>query len=628
MKAAIAYAVFALSLAGCRAPPNISDATEIPDAPHVGQVAPLSKFIDQEANSAPVASADLSPRAADLVVMADIQINHNLGAPTFWGSSFTQEHLEAVAQRSAQQTALGDLLLQSVVRHVSKQDSGAPIIFLGDAMNMSCGSELSRFFNAMNSTSSMWVAVPGNHDGYYSGITEPSRKLDNKIHNILNSDYGRDLLVWEAVCRRPISSAAVKGVVSTNTRDVIVPKSGHGAVRGFIEQYVADLEHRFPGGQEQAIGDGCERILWSTGTLREIVWCGSTGRQNRRPSYKSFIVQRLVVVPSRDTAPVNLVLMDTSVFAVEPCVWSFDHHCRDAGTTGGIGPEQRQVIDQWVAELGGRIVFAGHHPLSVWSEESDRKWFVSFVESGTAVTYLSAHTHFGCIRQPLVRYPNFREINVGSLIDDPIGYERIWVTKHHSLQLTANYQQIGPEYFTAPSNAVCQLVEKGSDSIAAQTTESSDGPYASQLVRIAAELSLSSRTIKLLSQYELPAQREWIDILGNQEKRVLSAEEVASANCRRSICADHGVPQFSAQCKLDCERNTRVMALPDKPTIQVVAEQAKSELYRLNSSQWWQDLVRQPENVESLACLVSKAPKPYWANIAKPKVRDSECIPE
>jgi len=555
---------------------------------------------------------------ADLVIVADIQINYNYGAPTFWGSGFSRKRIEAVSERSVQQTVLADSLLESVVKRARLADN-APVIFLGDAMNLSCGQEYSRFEAAMRNAGAEWFAAPGNHDGFYSGITSPEKEYGNTISNPLDSQYGQDLDVWAAVCRRPKTYPDAKeDAASRRRKEGTSPKSDPTTGAGYVERYLGAIDQRLPTSSKSLDAFGCARRVWNEGVLREMVTCPSSTSPERR-SYESFVTQRLFVpIKSEKEKVVELILLDTSVFAQPPCLVPL-HDCSDAGLKGRLGNEQRSLIQGWIENAysqGRPVVLAGHHPTEIW-DENDQKWLSGLAAGKRVASYISAHTHFGCIREPFKEQPAFREINVGSLIDQPIGYERIWLHNElDRLSIAAEYQLVSTSFFGQPKSGVCNIQFEGDLSLETQGKGQSALAYSSQLPLIAAELKLHKELLTHLEGDSVD-HAAWQKRLDRQLENVHAAQRIDTNSCGQTY-------RLVLRNSLDCERNTVVPGL--NQSIHDVAESAKAELLELTTNDAWKREIQSPDMVDSLACLASRAPGPYWSFIAKDKKRDAQCV--
>jgi hypothetical protein len=534
---------------------------------------------------------------ATLILLADAQINENHGAPTFWESKFAQIKLkQAVARRSVQQTVFSDVLLAETIKRARAADN-APVIFLGDAMNMSCDSEYTRFINAMKSAGKEWIALPGNHDGFYTGVTQPTIEEVHRgdITFVLNPGYGRDRDVWDWVCR---GGELPKSVAPSATSQTTILASG------FVERYAENVLSRFPGSLESAAPQkpGCHERTWTAGLIRDITWCSTNGIRGSRPPWQAFVAQRVAAGTSQ--SPIDIILLDSSVYHKEPCVF----WCSDVGIVGGLGAEQRDLVQPWLDEdqsLGRRVIVMAHHPISDWQDDrADQSWLEQNVGKNKVSLAVSAHTHNGCVRDPFAgALTQFRELNVGSIIDYPISYTRLWLNAD-ATSLNAQYETvpITPAFLGVQSS--CED-DNDDDSIYSQTSGRTSGPYTNQLSQIRAELRQAQRVLANSPHSSSTAIQSMQQRLAHH-LILVKAAEITSLNRCSSVFAWRA---------LDCERTKKVESIDEDKTIREVARGAQDELGVVETSTEWKSFLASPQGGALGACIAAFSVAPYWAAI-------------
>lgn len=529
-------------------------------------------------------------RPASLILLADAQINENHGRPTFWQSKFAQLKLQqAVARRSVQQTVFSDVLLAETVKHAKAIDH-APVIFLGDAMNMSCRSEYDRFTAAMNSAGTDWIALPGNHDGFYSGVTQPrtAETHKGKIPFFFDPRYGRDRSAWEWVCLP--SSLLPKSVASgASASEPSLPL-------GVVELYTQSVLARFPGSQIGAttLPAGCDEKTWSNGVLRNIAWCSTNGELGSRPPWRAFVVQRLTI--GSPDKPVSVILLDSSVYGKEPCfIW-----CSDVGVVGGLGAEQRGIVQTWLEDdfaSGRPTLIMAHHPISDWNDDrTDKTWLEKYVSDGKVSLVVSAHTHDGCVRDPFKgNLAGFRELNISSIIDFPASYTRLWLnSSDKGIAASYTFVPLKDLFPDSSTNGKCAPFVSP-DTIDAQTSHALIGSYANQLSQIGAEIAQAQLVMSQVAFQKTPSAKDMTAELMKQLDAVKTAEALAHEKC-----------SFPFWRSLECEHERKISD---------VAWAAQEELTKVETSDEWKAYIATTVGSALGACIAAQSSAPYWEKI-------------
>lgn len=102
-----------------------------------------------------------------IIALGDTQEHESTGFPLHDNDSAVDSYVE-VAQRPPEQPLFGRRLLEWAI----ESDPKAPVIHLGDVLDMSCESELERLTKIFATTKERQplVILPGNHDGLMFGI--------------------------------------------------------------------------------------------------------------------------------------------------------------------------------------------------------------------------------------------------------------------------------------------------------------------------------------------------------------------------------------------------------------------------------------------------------------------------
>ena len=115
----------------------------------------------------PAADPDLAylPLTLPIIALADSQEHESTGFPMHDNAGAVDEYVE-VAQRPPEQPLFGRRILEWAMLSVPD----APVLHLGDMLDMSCESEAQRIRHVLQSTGRPVAALPGNHDGLMFGI--------------------------------------------------------------------------------------------------------------------------------------------------------------------------------------------------------------------------------------------------------------------------------------------------------------------------------------------------------------------------------------------------------------------------------------------------------------------------
>lgn len=323
----------------------------------------------------PVSMVPLGTRWIGPVTLIGDDQKFHIGDKAFvFRSGFTDAVFSDSAVRVPQQDLFGDSLLA-----LAAQSDGGVTAHLGDAMDLSCADEWDEFSRIMDRSGSTWFWTPGNHDGYFFGnFCAPHHE-------------------WDDACfpSKPITKAQ--------------------AVERYLTEHLASYAGRALDLPQSTwscpSATSCRRLLRAAWSVRHDA-----------DYYTSFLIQEIDIPRDPSQPAGSLILVDTTTYDRPPRVFAPGEarlHLA-AGETGGIGPAQLGLLEDWVAHAasqGRAVIVAGHHPFSK-VEPAAQAVLSRLIEGGQVTTYISAHTHWGQYFTHVdARGYSWLEPNLGSIID-------------------------------------------------------------------------------------------------------------------------------------------------------------------------------------------------------------------
>ncbi|SEQ46252.1 metallophosphoesterase [Nitrosomonas ureae] len=405
-----------------------------------------------------------------VLFIGDNQINENHGYPAFIQSSFADQFV-AVSRRPVQQTIFGEEILRQILK--SEQ---VPVIHLGDALNLSCKSEFERFIKLMNESNLEWVMAPGNHDGFFTGVTLGTDDIRNGGHfRSLHPDYGRDRDVWEAVCKNSI------------------PLTKPTLVQDYLEVLKNNSDKRV---STIRSNKNCAHNIYQANLINESYSCIYSDKTRKDRPWASFIIQKIDISNiNKNLEKVSLILIDTSVYEN-----SLLFREGGAGVIGGLGKTQRAILEEWLtnnAKAGILTILAGHHPIKQLNDKDDIKFLTEHSKNRSFLYYISAHTHSGAIYfHDKDTQKEIAEINLGSIYDSPIEYRYFELFREsiNNQRVVAHAPLLRISDPNSKFDSSCKnivLPKSGEPhSIETQASAWANGPYTAKLMEIRAELHL------------------------------------------------------------------------------------------------------------------------------------------
>ncbi len=375
---------FALAVAGCATPPGRITA----DLP--GRYIPLTRPI---------------------IAVGDTQEHNATGFPLHQEDGAVDSYVE-VAQRPPEQPLFGRRLLEWAIQ----QHPDAPLIHLGDVVDMSCKSEWLRMRRIFQSAPQDEAILPGNHDGLLFGVFN---------HDLLTDYLNGDVLEWQRGCRSV-----------DEYDDVAADADGRGPAlnkRMFIQKYIEAVAAG-PGttfgmpspGRVKELSD--IQLSWVNPNAGALVEKLDANLVFGRSYANSYITQKFRLPPAPgaprravmvgiDTSQLNVLVGVLSMLAGE-----------SPGDTGRVLDGQARIIEAYVDEArraGELVIFAGHHSWLQLDVGSRNRLARIMERVDHPLVYLSAHTHEGWWAMHRLGNRSLLELNVSSLADWPIAYRRV-----------------------------------------------------------------------------------------------------------------------------------------------------------------------------------------------------------
>ncbi|MCY9870406.1 metallophosphoesterase [Vibrio barjaei] len=376
-----------------------------------------------------------------------------------------QSKLAKKATASAHRSPPQEEFSLDIVDYILDQDNSGIIIHGGDAINNSCISEYQQFSNTMESSKKEWYLAPGNHDGFYLGISSPEswRNRSNTLNGFLDERVG-----WAQACTPILKDRIYKQKKDITARnDFIMDKFT------FIQAYIQDKNlkdicsndiekctHVKDYNNDQSIYCLEGSALPSNKALTRVCWTGkkdniALNHNNYQESslsndtkkltidnaWQSFVVQ-LLVIPV-DNSIKNVLLIDTAAYseinnAVKETGELKNNFGYGAADNSELVEAQQEIIDSWNEELGKKRqkidLIVGHHPIEDLEPNSFR-YLVELTKKTSSKVYISGDTHDGFDISYIDNQGEkiFRQANMGSTIDPPLEYAHLGLDDENNI---------------------------------------------------------------------------------------------------------------------------------------------------------------------------------------------------
>lgn len=344
-----------------------------------------------------VASGDQGgarPISRGVLLIADNQQHYLYGEPVWIRTALVDKFVQS-AIRAPQLDLFGPSVLEWVLKNHADI---APVIHLGDALNLSCVEEYDRFVATMRHAGKGWFIAPGNHDGIYFGSSSSHSE-------------------WAAVCQGgggPMSKAAF---VDRYVREALAGKHASGPVNAatVTDPGTAEFAARFDGRSAGTWTYSGTKTPW----LRRVAW-----RVDPNAPHHSYVVQEIDATFGRGRRA-RYILLDTSHYEHAPQLVPIPPHV-NPGSTGDLRDEQFSIVDGWLEEKDAGapepiVVLFGHHPYEALTNRA-RARLEQLRAKHRVLLYVSAHTHRGGYFIRSGDDSSWLELNVGSLVDWPLEF--------------------------------------------------------------------------------------------------------------------------------------------------------------------------------------------------------------
>jgi hypothetical protein len=353
-------------------------------------------------------SGDYVALTRPIIMLGDTQEHEATGFPLHNSDGAVDTYVE-VAQRPPEHPLFGRRLLEwAIESHLD-----APMVHLGDVLDLSCRSELVRMQKICEVATQPGAILPGNHDGLLFGIFN---------YDFITDRFSAGALQWRRGCQP--GAGPEETPASADGRGPGLNK------RQFLAAYLAALA---VGPQPQAgltppAASGTTHVSWRNPDPQAFLAGIEAHLVDGRHYARSFIVQKLRL-PAAPQAPrrVTMVAIDTNQLNVAigmvNMLWG-----RSPGSTGRVLDDQMQRIAQMIDEArraGDIVVLAGHHNWALLVAPSRRRLAAVLELLEHPLIYISAHTHQGFWAQHRLQGRSLLELNVSSLSDWPLAYRRV-----------------------------------------------------------------------------------------------------------------------------------------------------------------------------------------------------------
>ncbi len=351
----------------------------------------------------------------DIIFMADTQIHNILAPPHFYRNLFIDNLLEITIRPPHLDLFSPDILKWTLLKYGEDKK----VVFLGDALNIACKNEWTKFRQSMDQFNlhSGWVMAPGNHDSFFYGNTNGSR----------SNERGVSKKWWAKACMEGLDQEIPKRI-----KDVVLAKDDF--VRSYLEVLYDQNKADFPMEKKEIICkahkdinklpyekaillNDCEWTSANEDSFLQKVFYSLPESDDIRYSYKSLIIQEINL-----DQDLKGILMDTSDYEGAPTllIGALNNGSErrisrslNAGIKGSLQKRQIDVIQKWITGKNKTFfLLMGHHPLEALSEKS-LKLLAELKKNHPNLAYVSAHTHSGYLNQKSI----LPEVNIGSMID-------------------------------------------------------------------------------------------------------------------------------------------------------------------------------------------------------------------
>lgn len=419
-------------------------------------------------------------RSIPILLIADNQTHDIFGGPAF---AYRNKFADEIANCSIRPPHLDLFNYNSIIlEEVLKKGRGNDrvILHLGDAANLSTTNEFFQFLKKMNQEENNWFMAPGNHDGFYFGMTNPFTGFYMEQWTLASipacDDEEKDIIDKEnfsVQIGKPMTKDKFVAIYLAGL--LFQPKAVWSKkLSKKLDISINNLEFN-----EKNLFDVASQIYKNH--AEKIIEVSFSDVKNSHLNKLSFYIHRdkilrgqsFVIQSIRIDSEMNsnkrklyAIIADTCNYKKwmrfnQPIDWLFSpwdivNHMRgnlNAGLKGQIGMDQIDILYSWseqYKENGAQWVVVGHHPYKdlnlSWKIKSK---FHEIIRQGELPLYLSAHTHKGKVRDIKKENLCFIELNIGSITDYPMVFKSLEFMTNESGSTTylqaKNHTLINPD---------------------------------------------------------------------------------------------------------------------------------------------------------------------------------------
>jgi len=421
-----------------------------------------SNFADGAPSPAEIYAKDI--KGNKVLFVADNQRAMIKTEPILEQGYYSEKSLNTAHRRAAL-----DAFALDILEHIFTSQDHDLVIHAGDLLNNSCLEEYKEVEQLLNANKHHWFVAPGNHDGYYLGLSSPIA-IHHGIFQIHSgpSAFLDERASWARICnevvkqhelgdtgdldesnyekyeRSVVDKTAFNGLYLKSlgvldfknkaTRLTMGTQPGREEYKGYSLYCLKfDSKKLYRGymsnicwteyGVGDTPGDHFNNFTYDSES-DEIAWW-----EEKKP-WLNFVVQKLEV--KLDSKTIDIIIIDTSSYTNGVGIkdtGQFSVFTKGAADVGHLSHEQYKALSLWLGS-GRDTYIVGHHPVGDFDKESLGRLHAMFDKKENKIKkYISGDTHDGYDvtykwmdkNKPANRYL-INESNLGATIDAPIEY--------------------------------------------------------------------------------------------------------------------------------------------------------------------------------------------------------------
>ncbi len=381
---------------------------------------------------------------------------------------------------TAHRRAALDAFSLDILEHIFETENHDLIIHAGDMLNNSCLEEYKDVEQLLNENDRPWFVAPGNHDGYYLGLSSPTAIRKGVFQFISGpSAFLDERSSWARICTEVVKKQELgdSGIFNDRNYEIfeknVVDKTAFNGL--YLKSLgVLDLKNNATReamgkepGREEYEGYSLYCLSFDAkklyrGFMSNICWteyeAGNTPGDHfnnftydensdqfawweEKKPWLNFVVQKLEVKLHSKT--IDIIIIDTSSYTNGVGIkdtGQFDFGTKGAADAGHLSLEQYNALLPWLDSTRETYI-VGHHPVGDFDLESFERLYDMFDKDKYNVKkYVSGDTHDGYDvtfkwldkDKPDNDYL-VNESNLGATIDAPIEYAVLGQSKNETI---------------------------------------------------------------------------------------------------------------------------------------------------------------------------------------------------